>query len=80
MILIKYSLVDKLLPSDAEPLLTAVQRIHQTAQLIQFYNVLHPTIHISSSALAKTFSLSISRLFSSWNPAISIVMPFFRYT
>ena len=36
MILIKYSLVDKLLLYDAEPLLTAVQRIHQTAQLIQF--------------------------------------------
>ena len=36
MILIKYSLVDKLLLYDAEPLLTAVRRIHQTAQLIQF--------------------------------------------
>ena len=36
MILVKYSLVDKLLLSDAEPLSAAVQRIHQKAQYVKF--------------------------------------------
>ena len=53
MILVKYSLVDKLLLSDAEPLSTAVQRIHQIAQYVKFSIftfVLHTDSHFIQGA------------------------------